>query len=71
MEACVSYLQCRRCGLQIRNQSTSQRVENCPRCLARSATLSPLVENPAWVSPALRWGAIAAERPDDPRARHT
>ncbi len=66
----MSYLQCRRCGLQIRNRGTILRVENCPRCLARSATLSPLEETASWVSPALRWGATAPERADDPRARH-
>jgi hypothetical protein len=66
----MSYLQCRRCGLQIRNRGTILRVENCPRCLARSATVSPLEETASWVSPTPRWGATAFERAEDPRAPH-
>jgi hypothetical protein len=34
---------CRRCGLDIKIQAEFLRMENCPRCLARSATVTPLV----------------------------
>lgn len=58
----MSYLQCRRCGLQIKIQATILRVENCPRCMARSATASPLVESAHWTSPAARWASGRDER---------
>ena len=50
----MSYLQCRRCGLQIRIQAPFMRVENCPRCLGRTATVSPLEHSAEWMSPATR-----------------
>ncbi len=37
------YLCCRRCGLEIKIQAEFLRMENCPRCLGRSATVTPLV----------------------------
>ena len=60
----MSYLQCSRCGLQIRVQALFRPVENCPRCMGRSATVSPLVQSRDWTSPAARWGAnrTAVER---------
>lgn len=64
----MSYLQCRRCGLQIRMQTPFQRVENCPRCLGRSATVSPLEQSAQWLSPAMR--ARAHDRPDQQPTRH-
>jgi hypothetical protein len=63
----MSYLHCGRCGLQIRIQASFMRIEHCPRCLARSATVSPLVESGTWVRPATNWET--AGRPDDRRAR--
>ncbi|MFP5362644.1 MAG: hypothetical protein ACLGI5_07930 [Thermoleophilia bacterium] len=50
----MSYLQCRRCGLQIKIQAPFLRVENCPRCLGRTATVSPLQHSAEWLSPATR-----------------
>jgi hypothetical protein len=38
----MAYLHCERCGLQTTIQVPVLRVENCPRCLARSATVSPM-----------------------------
>jgi hypothetical protein len=35
-------LHCARCGLRITIQAPFMRIENCPRCLARSITVSPL-----------------------------
>ena len=64
----MTYLHCDRCGLQIRIQAPFMRIEHCPRCLARSAVLSPLVDSDRWVSPAVGWGRDPADRPDDPRA---
>jgi hypothetical protein len=67
----MSYLHCGRCGLQIRIQASFMRIEHCPRCLARSSTLSPLVESVDWVSPEVGWAPVTADRPEDPRARRT
>lgn len=39
----MPYLHCRRCGLRIKIQATFLRMANCPRCLARSAMVAPLV----------------------------
>ena len=39
----MAYLHCERCGLEIKIQAAFLRVENCPRCLARTATISPLI----------------------------
>ena len=67
----MSYLQCSRCGLQMRVQALFVPVENCPRCLGRSATVSPLVQSADWTSPAARWGASrrAIDRADAQRPR--
>jgi Zn finger protein HypA/HybF involved in hydrogenase expression len=35
----MAYLHCERCGLQITIQAPFMRIENCPRCLARTATV--------------------------------
>lgn len=58
----MAYLQCGRCGLQIKIQSPYMHIDNCPRCLARSATVSPLVQSAKWISPAVGWGAGERER---------
>lgn len=67
----MAYLHCGRCGLQIKIQGTSMRIDHCPRCLARSATVSPLVQSPDWISPAGGWGAGRSVRPSDARDRRT
>ena len=59
----MPYLHCGRCGLQIRIQAPFMSVENCPRCLARSATLAPLVRSEKWVTPAVGWGTVEQKRP--------
>jgi hypothetical protein len=38
----MPYLYCRRCGLEIKIQAAFLRIENCPRCLARTATSARL-----------------------------
>lgn len=63
----MSYLQCRRCGFQIRIQAAFIRVENCPRCLGRSAIVSPLEESAEWISPATRRRFGARDRTDQQR----
>ena len=63
----MPYLHCGRCGLQIRIQATYTRVDNCPRCLARHAAVSPLVPSSRWASPAGGYGRGEPERPADPR----
>jgi hypothetical protein len=62
----MSYLLCDRCGLQIKIQATFMHVENCPRCLARTATVSPLVQSAKWSRPAAGWGRERDERADKP-----
>ena len=58
----MPYLRCGRCGLQIKIQATFMRMDNCPRCLARHATVSPLQQSAEWVSPALRRDGARARR---------
>jgi hypothetical protein len=53
----MPYLRCGRCGLQFRIQAAYLQIENCPRCLARSATAAPLTLSAHRVSPAVGWGA--------------
>jgi hypothetical protein len=67
----LSYLLCGRCGLQIKIQAPFMSVQNCPRCLACSATVSPLVQSARWSRPAVGWGRLRDERPEetDGRAR--
>jgi hypothetical protein len=47
----VAYLPCGRCGLDIKIQAAFLQLENCPRCLARSASVVPLTLSPRRVSP--------------------
>ena len=66
----MPYLHCGRCGLQIRVQAQFMSIDNCPRCLARSATVAPLVRSAKWISPAAGWGTEAQKRSQrDPRER--
>lgn len=39
----MEYLKCVRCGLEIRPRPARVQIENCPRCLAHGATMSPMV----------------------------
>jgi anti-sigma regulatory factor (Ser/Thr protein kinase) len=52
----MPYLHCGRCGLQIKIQAAYLRVENCPRCVARSSIATALVISADGVSPAAGWG---------------
>ena len=61
----MAYLHCGRCGLQIKIQAPYMCIENCPRCLARSATVAPLVQRSKWISPAVGWGIANPECRDD------
>jgi hypothetical protein len=55
----MEYLKCVRCGLEIRPRPARAQIENCPRCLARSATMSPMVRTAA---PLADRGVAAAAR---------
>lgn len=58
----MAYLNCGRCGLEIKIQAAFLRLENCPRCLARAAIVSPMVVSTSALAPAADWGA---PRPHD------
>jgi hypothetical protein len=62
----MAYLNCGRCGLQIRIRADYLRMDNCPRCLARSAIVSPMAVSATHVSPAAGWGARGERDPRDP-----
>lgn len=55
----MAYLNCGRCGLQIRVRSYL-RVDNCARCLAHSAVVAPLTLSSRGVIPAVGWGGSRA-----------
>lgn len=38
----MAYLHCARCDLQIKIQTPPLHIDNCPRCLAGTATISPM-----------------------------
>ncbi len=63
----MAYLNCGRCGLEIKIQAAFLSMPNCPRCLARSVVVTPLVLSTGGVTPAAGWGARPASRPSDPR----
>ena len=48
----MAYLTCGRCGLEIKIRAAFLRIENCPRCLARAAIVSPLVLSTRALTPA-------------------
>jgi hypothetical protein len=66
----MAYLNCGRCGLEIKIQAAYLRLENCPRCLARAAIVSPMVVSRGALAPAAGWGTPMAHhtdrRPVDP-----
>ena len=47
----MEYLSCERCGLEIKVQAVYLRLDNCPRCLGRSAIVSPLVSRAPTTDP--------------------
>ena len=46
-ETTISSLYCARCGLRTQLTPASLLLENCPRCLARSGTVTPLTVSPS------------------------
>ena len=38
----MAFQSCGRCGLEIKIQAAYLRIENCPRCLARSVSVVPM-----------------------------
>lgn len=65
----MAYLNCGRCGLEIRTQADYLRIENCPRCLARSATVAPMSISTSRVTYAAGWGSRTPDHPSDGRER--
>jgi hypothetical protein len=59
----MSHLSCERCGLQIKIRAAFLRIDNCPRCLARSATVAPLALYSGGIHPVARRAAQPAARP--------
>jgi hypothetical protein len=59
----MAYLTCGRCGLEIKIRAAFLRIENCPRCLARSAIVSPLVLSTRALTPAAGGSPPAADHP--------
>ncbi len=55
----MAFLNCGRCGLVIKVHAAFSRVDNCPRCLARSATAMPMVLSTSGVTQAVGWGLDA------------
>lgn len=62
----MAYLNCGRCGLEIKVQAAFLRAENCPRCLARTATVMPMVLSTNRVTAAAGWGPRASDQLNDP-----
>ncbi len=58
----MAYLNCGRCGLEIRIRASFLKIENCPRCLARAAIVTPLVLSNTPVTHAVGWGARRDEQ---------
>ena len=48
----MGVLSCDRCGLEIKIQAEYLQIKNCPRCLARAATVTPLTLTPDGVNAA-------------------
>jgi len=63
----MAYLYCGRCGLEIRVQVAYLEIANCPRCLARSATVTQLARSPHAIVPASGWGTRLAGHDTDRR----
>jgi hypothetical protein len=67
----MAYLNCGRCGLEIKIQAAFLSMPNCPRCLARSVVVTPLVLSAGGVTTAAGWRARPASQPSDPREPFT
>jgi hypothetical protein len=65
----MAYLHCGRCGLEIRIQATYLTIDNCPRCVARNATVVPMRLSSSRVASTGGRGSRAAGLPSDPRDR--
>lgn len=65
----MAYLNCGRCGLRIRIQAAYLKMDNCPRCLARNATVVPMTLSSGAVTPAAGWGSRAPDRHSERRER--
>lgn len=63
----MAFLNCGRCGLQIKVQAAYLRIDNCPRCLARSMIVTPMSASANGVPHAAGWGTRAPEHHSDPR----
>ena len=63
----MSYLNCARCGLEIKIQAAYMQIANCPRCLARSATAIPMTLSSGPLTHAAGWGARPHDHPRDAR----
>lgn len=61
----MPYLSCGRCGLQIKIQAAYLRIANCPRCLARAATIAPMTLSANGVRHAGGSGAPAVDQRGD------
>ena len=59
----MEYLKCVRCGLDIRPRGARVQIKHCPRCLARSATMSPMVRATEPLRPAVGRGGRTADAP--------
>jgi len=63
----MAYLNCGRCGLEIKVQAMLLRIENCPRCLARGASVAPMTLSSSGVRRTAGWGASTDDDVSDPR----
>ena len=61
----MAYLHCGRCGLEIKIHAAYLQFKNCPRCLARSATLAPMTLISGPVTHAAGWGPPPSEDVSD------
>jgi hypothetical protein len=59
----MSHLYCERCGLRVKIRAAFLHIDNCPRCLARSATVTRLVFSSDAIHPAHRRPAPSDARP--------
>lgn len=65
----MAYLHCARCGLQIKIHAPFLSIENCPRCLVRTAIVSPMTLSSS-SQPATQ-GSDAQRAPETRRAAAT
>lgn len=63
----MTVLSCGRCGLEVKIQAEYLQIASCPRCLARSATVTPLTRSPDGALAAAGWGTRPADHHADPR----